>query len=257
MLGRISQRYRVDTLVYRRDGQIDNSWLATGSAESWIPASESAIEWLFGSDRSRRRRFLHFLRSGGLGVFLVRNGQWVSYGWSTQPGNKVHPPHLACQVCCVNAYWIFYCHIRDVFRGQGIFKHLITRLVSLIHARNPDAEILFDAHPDNVPSHRTAVRCGFMPSGVMVTYKLWIPPMGSLVLGGKWLHQRPHFPQYTLLESAINLTCRTHVPYPSSGAPLVSSFDVGHRMTECATNASGRNDFRLDATTRGPSQNRA
>jgi hypothetical protein len=206
MLPKIASKFRVEALVYRRGGPINNSWHDTGPlADSWVPASESSINWLFASDPSRRRRFLRFLHSGCLGLFLVRDGRWISHCWSTQPGSKWTPPHLPRWVWQVGACWMFYGHTREVFRGQGVQKRILAQFISLIHARNPDGEIFTDILPENVPSNRAAIRSGFTPSGVIVTYKLWVPFLGSLVLGGKWRREQPHSPQYLPLEPAVKL----------------------------------------------------
>jgi RimJ/RimL family protein N-acetyltransferase len=204
MLPIILSKFRFKSLVYYQNGPIDSSSLDAGSSsDQWVLASESSINQLFASDRSRRRRFLRFLRSGGLGLFLVRNGEWISYGWTAQPHSKGIPPHLPRWVLHLGNNWIFYCHTREAFRGQGIYKRLIAQLVSHISARTPDAVIFLDTAPNNVQSNRAVIRTGFSPSGVIVTYKLWVPFVGSLALGGRWLREQPHFPQYLPQNPAV------------------------------------------------------
>jgi RimJ/RimL family protein N-acetyltransferase len=204
MLRRFSSKFRVDWLVYQWNGSINHLPLDAESAPgTWVPASEDSINLLFASDGSRRRKFLSFLKSDCIGLFLARDGQWIAYCWSAQPGHKGRPPHLPRRISSAGAYWIFYCHTRSTFRGQGIFKRMLAEFISLIHSRSPDAQIYLDSLPDNVPSNRAVVRSGFAPSGVIVTYNLRIPSIGNLVLGGRWLPNQQHTPLYVPSEPPV------------------------------------------------------
>jgi len=210
MLSNILSKFRVETLVYQFAGPEDTSWLEKDSREEiWISANENSIRWLFRADSSRRDKFLRFLRAGYSGLFLVRNGEWISHGWITQPGNRGYPPHLPRQVSDVGAYWIFYCHTRKPFRNQGIQKRLIAQFVNLIRTPQPDAVVLCDALPDNVASNRAAKQTGFIPFGVVVTYKLWVPLVGTVALGGQWVRDQPHYAKHGLeLKSVAHLTAQ-------------------------------------------------
>ena len=95
MLGRFLSKFRVDWLVYQWNGSIDHLPFDAKSAPGiWVPASEASINVLFAADGSRRRRFLRFLHSDCIGLFLVRDGQWIAYCWSAQPGHKGRPPPI-------------------------------------------------------------------------------------------------------------------------------------------------------------------
>lgn len=194
MSSNLVSKFRVETLVYQFTGPEKTSWLERDSQEErWIHASENSIRWLFRADPSRRRKFLRFLRAGYFGLFLVRNGEWVSHGWITQPRNRAYPPHLPRRVSDLGAYWIFYCHTRKPFRNQGIQKRLIAQFVNLVRTRQPDGMVVCDVLPNNIPSIRAAIQSGFIPFGVVVTYRLWVPFAGGLILGGEWLRDQPHF----------------------------------------------------------------
>lgn len=197
-------KFRVEWLVYRLDDPVSTSLPDIGSSsDRWIIADESSIQRFFASKHLLRRRFQHFLRSGCLGLFLIRDDRWVAYAWSMQPGSRGHPPHLLRRTLPADAYWIFYCHTHADFRGQGIFKRVLVQLISIIQARSADAPIYVDVLPGNVPSNRAVTRTGFIPSGVIIVYKLWLPLGGGLVFSGKWMRDRPHFPQHSMPGPAI------------------------------------------------------
>jgi hypothetical protein len=168
----------------------------------WVEASEASVCALFASDPGRRRRFLHFLRAGTMGIFLVRSGRWITYGWSTLPGLYA-PPHLPRWTRGLNAYWIFYCHTREEFRGQGHFKHLLARLVDAAYAREPHPLVLCDTLPGNFASRSVALQIGFVPVGVLRAYRVGVPGLGGIAMGGAWRTEEAHRPQMPSAPSRI------------------------------------------------------
>lgn len=183
----VYDRFVARTLVFRCIG---------GGARETRPdcevmvADAQQIDSFFSRDRNRARRFEKFLAAGNLGLFLVSGGEWIAYGWATLPGRGC-PPHLPSWTASMDAYWIFHCHTREKFRGRGFYKHLLGQLVSFAHRLGP-GDVFIDALPENSASRRAILACGFVPSGVTETFKLWMPRVGSLVLSGSWSPELPH-----------------------------------------------------------------
>lgn len=192
MLANLASKFRIRSLVYRcTANEMSRRRELHSRCDTWIRASESAVEVLFGDDPARRGRFLRFVRAGFPGLFLVRNGEWVSYGWVTAPGAG-RPRHLPRWAGKLGAWWIFYCHTREEFRGQGNYKRLLAQLVALIRARDPAALILCDTLPENFASRSAVLQSGFVPAGEMV----WYRPLPGIAAGGSWLPNQMHQPQF-------------------------------------------------------------
>jgi len=197
-LSRLAARFQVETLVYEFNGPLERQWFDYRSPEeTLVPACDLSVRRLFGHDEARSRKFLDFLRSGFFGYFLERGGQWITYGWCTQPGASA-PPHLPRWAGELGAYWIFYCHTHEQFRGQGHFKRLLTRLVAEARQRTENARVLCDTLPGNFASRCAALRTGFSPAGVLTTYR----PMRGLIVGGSWRRDESHIPRLTAKPAA-------------------------------------------------------
>jgi len=157
-----------------------------------VVAGLKEIELFFGADGNRARLFRQFAANGSLGLFLAsQQDEWIAYGWAALPG-RGRAPHLPSWVRSMNAYWIFHCHTKEAFRGRGIYKYLLGELVSLARRLGP-GDVYIDALPENTASQRAIIACGFVPSGVTETFKLWLPRVGSFILRGSWFRRQPHF----------------------------------------------------------------
>lgn len=194
MLGMFSDRlmtpFRIKTLVYQFAGPPDHQWFDSSPEFRWVPACTLSVRRLFRDDAARSRKFLHFLHSGCFGYFLERDGQWITYGWSTQPG-CMQPPHLPLWIRRLGAHWIFYCHTREEFRSQGHYRRLLGRLVAGAYERASNPLLLCDTLPENVASRRAVLQAGFAPRGVLTAYR----PVRGMVVGGSWRRDEAHVPR--------------------------------------------------------------
>ncbi|HVB86400.1 MAG TPA: hypothetical protein VNK23_07015 [Candidatus Dormibacteraeota bacterium] len=186
-------KFITKTVVYeclgaRMDGGM--SWRGPDGSGSQL-ASPQSVQEVFGDDPRRLQRFQSYLKANYSGLFLVRGGQWVSYGWYSHPFSA-GPPHLARWSGRLGACWIFGCHTHTSFRQRGFYKELLCRLATLIWQRERAAEIYIGTRVDNVASRRAIVATGFEPCGVTTTYRGWAPLVGSYVLTGKWRRGELH-----------------------------------------------------------------
>lgn len=182
--------FRVETLVYQFSGPLGHQWSDCSAEFRWVPACDLSVRRLFEDDAARSRKFLQFLHSGCFGFFLERSGQWITYGWCTQPGS-IPPPHLPAWTVGLGAYWIFYCHTREEFRDQGHYRRLLARLVGGAYERATNPLVLCDTLPENLASRRAVLQAGFAPHGVLTAYQ----PVNGLILGGRWRRDEPHVPR--------------------------------------------------------------
>jgi len=157
---------------------------------NWLNSTPENVREIFQNDPVRRRLFLRFLRSGCFGVFLVRDQEWVAYGWASRPG-KGRPPHLPRSVAGWGSYWIFHCHTRSTFRGRGVYTCLLMRLAALALEKG-GGPVYIDALPGNTPSLRAIVSAGFVPYGVTRTFRMSLPHVGSFLVSGYWAPDEPH-----------------------------------------------------------------
>lgn len=192
--------YPVQTLVYQFAGPMEPVPAGLGVG-TWIPAGQSSVNLLFAEDAERRRRFLRFLDMGAWGIFLVRNLEWVAYGWVTPPG-IANPPHLPRWTRFLGAHWIFYCHTRAEHRRKGFYKSLLRQIVDRIRARDESARILCDTLPENFASRRAVLQSGFVPKGVVTSYHFNLPPFGGFTFGGCWQTKEPHRPEMAIATPA-------------------------------------------------------
>jgi RimJ/RimL family protein N-acetyltransferase len=184
LLRSAADRFVLRTVVFRHTQEATYSQEWEHVPGAWLTADEQTIHSLFGDDRKRCRLFERFLKRGWLGVFLAHGEEWISYGWSTQPGTG-SPPHLPKWIGDLQAYWILCCHTKKSFRGQGIYRRLLARIVALSKVRKA-GPIYSDALPENSSSQRAMLSSGFIPCGQLTTYKLWIPRLTSVAISGRW-----------------------------------------------------------------------
>lgn len=188
---RIPPTFCSQTLVFRYPGtETDARNREPVPGADWLAATNKNICEIFENDAVRRRLFLRFLRSGCFGIFLARGTEWIAYGWATQPG-KGRPPHLPRSVAGWESYWIFHCHTKTQFRGQGIYKRLLARITALAREEGL-GPIYIDTLPGNTPSVRAIISAGFKPCGVTHTFRLNLPHIASLPLSGFWAQDEPH-----------------------------------------------------------------
>jgi len=226
-LKQLAAKFRLQVLVYQFAGKRKEPRLDTGSSEeTWLPANEHSVRRLFGNDAARCRSFLHFLHAGHFGLFCKQGGQWVGYGWCAQPGGAP-PPHLPSGTRELNAYWVFYCHIRAEFRGHGLYKRLLTRLVSTAQEREGQPLVLCDTLPGNFPARSAALQSGFTPVGVLTTYRL-----RSWILGGKWQRERAHFPPMPAHPAAV-------APVSAAAPPAMKAASLPYAPAKAAAAGAG------------------
>jgi hypothetical protein len=188
---RIPEQIRVEALVYRHAGP-QLPAVSEKVAGERVSATEASIRRYFASDHRKLIRFLGLLRAGHLGLFLVRDREWISHAWCSQPGR--HPSHLPRWICKPGVYIVFNCHTRPEFRGQGILKSLTAHLVSDVYTRHPAPTIVCDIHRNNLPSRRAFLSSGFAPAGVFRFWRLWVKGLGGVAFGGGWHADQPHPP---------------------------------------------------------------
>jgi RimJ/RimL family protein N-acetyltransferase len=186
------------TLVYEYAGLPEVMPVAKGhgvvgheSTDEWRTVDPELLEELFERDTNRLRRFQRYLRLRHTGLMLVRGGQWIAYGWFSNP-RGAGPPHLPRSTAGMGAYWIFGCHTHERFRRRGVYKRLLERLIAFALANDPSATVLIDTHADNVASRRAIPAAGFRPRGIFSTYRVWVPVVGARIVGGKWYGDEKH-----------------------------------------------------------------
>jgi hypothetical protein len=187
----LGSKFRGVSLVFRYHGSTSSAkQAACATLGTWETATRENIYSHFGADAKLCKHFLHLLDQGHSGLFLLGPKGWISYGWISHPGNR--PPHLPRWISRLGAYWIFYCHTKQTYRGQGCYKSSLTRLSQLILNTTPTATIFIDTEPENAASRRAILSSGFSPGGIVITYKLWIPRVREWPLGGRWLRGDSH-----------------------------------------------------------------
>lgn len=145
-------------------------------------ADRDVIERLFSAEPSRRNTFLRFLEGNSIGLICSIRERWVAYAWISPPGVP-WPDHLPRAVRATPAYWIHYCRTRDDYRGQGLYKRSIAVIAGYTRHQDPQARVLIDTGAENLPSRRAVLAVGFNPRGVIRTYRVWVPKLGSLIWG--------------------------------------------------------------------------
>ena len=184
-------RFRTKIVVYqygvsaaRADAEILNE-------DRWVPIDQCSVRSLLAQERTLVRRFLRLLGRGFAGVFLVRGGRWISYVWISEPG-RAAPVHLQRWIKPRDSYWILEGHTREEFRGRGYFSRALEHVVKDIQSKSHAPLIYVDARAENIASRRAILSAGFSPSGVITTYQLWLPWLGSCVIRSSWRRQMNH-----------------------------------------------------------------
>lgn len=190
-LHQLAWRFRATTLVFE-NGQVVAPD-PTPNVSEWIDADHQSVNSLFADYPIHRKIFSRFLDDSFIGLFLVHRDHWISYGWSSQPGQK-QPPHLPPWVSHLSAYWVFYCHTKEEFRGRGFYKQLLARMVDKARHCEPNPTVYVDAFTANTASRRSIVSAGFNPAGVLTTYKFWVPRIAQIAVAGSWRRQQQHPP---------------------------------------------------------------
>jgi RimJ/RimL family protein N-acetyltransferase len=186
-------KFITKTVVYECSGAQTDGGCSLGVPDGceWQLASSRSVQEVFGNDPRRLQRFQRYLKANYAGLFLVRGGQWVCYGWFSHP-HSAGPPHLPRWSGRLGAYWIFGCHTHASFRQHGFYKRLLLRLTELIRQREDVAEIYIDTYVSNIPSRRAILASGFKPRGVATTCRGWAPLLGTYALAGKWRRRESH-----------------------------------------------------------------
>lgn len=160
-------------LVY----QLPPSWTAKENdlpAFKWVTADNKNVVTLFADNRGRKNEFLKFLRKKFIGIVLYESSSWASYAWMSRP-SRFGPPHLPGWIQGLEVFWIFCCRTREEFRGRGLYKLALKLIIEQAFREQRDASVLIDVLPDNIPSRHGIISAGFVPKGVITSYKLGIP----------------------------------------------------------------------------------
>jgi len=146
---------------------------------------------LFKNDKVLQSRFYNFCNKGFYGIVWHNENNWLSYAWMSLPETN-GPPHLPRSLRRLPVYWIFYCRTKEEYQGKGLFKASLRLLASWARERDPNAEVYIDTEPTNVPSRRAIEAVGFASAGIITTWTLTIPKIGSLVIYGCWDKKARH-----------------------------------------------------------------
>ncbi|MGH9716847.1 MAG: GNAT family N-acetyltransferase [Candidatus Acidiferrales bacterium] len=186
-------RFITRTVAYVGTGRPAAADWSTGGSDGaeWQLATPRAVQAAFRDDPQRHRRFHFYLKAKYWGLILIRDGQWISYGWCSHP-QSAGPPHLPRWIGKSCAPWIFGCHTHPSFRQRGFYKQMLSRLMALIRQQEITTKIYIDTRANNVASRRAILTRGFEPCGVITTYRAWVPLVGSYVVAGRWRRGEEH-----------------------------------------------------------------
>jgi hypothetical protein len=199
--GDLLARTRSTSLVFRYPAAVEPPVPSPCEGrDEWVFATESTISLLFAREPDRRDILLQFLKAGCAGLLLVRDGQWLCHGWYSLPGSAL-PCHLPLSCRRRGGYWVFFCRVREGFRGQGFYKALLVKTVSSIRAADPLASIEIDTEPDNLASRHAIQASGFLRIGMIVSYKFGIPSRWRRIVG-RWDPALQHPPYAALSQAA-------------------------------------------------------
>ena len=192
VLNRLRTRFVVFRYDRTPDGALAGYQQKADAHVHYVLADVPSVRSLFATDVKRMRRFLQFLDAGFGGLFLLRGGeQCVTYGWYSSPGSAI-PHHLPRWVKHFDSFWIFHCHTGEDFRGRGYFTKLLRHLIEVLRSKHSTPLIHVDTLVDNTASQRAVLSAGFNLCGLITTYQLWVPHIGSLVIRGTWKNQEAH-----------------------------------------------------------------
>jgi RimJ/RimL family protein N-acetyltransferase len=148
----------------------------------WTQATRDSIAGLFRDDPRRKKTFLQFVNRGYYGIIMYHDSQWVSYGWMSKP-DTLGPPHLPLGIQKSSAYWLFYQHTSQDYRGCGVYKCSLQLQAAQALGEVEHTQIYVDTRPDNIASRKGILAVGFQPKGIIDTRELRIPRVKSWVWG--------------------------------------------------------------------------
>jgi ribosomal protein S18 acetylase RimI-like enzyme len=157
-----------DWLVFRLEGRpaLPKPGEASGSAFSVTTITDDVIGRLFVGHPALQTVFRAYVSAGALGVAIHDSQQWLAYGWISRR-RRGGPPHLPRRIWASVDGWIFSCHTRAEYRGRGLYKRVLSELVSRRCAEgeaSPQA-IMIDTGKDNTASIRAILASGFRDEG--------------------------------------------------------------------------------------------
>lgn len=156
---------------------------------------EERVRRFFGQDeedRDRHLAYLRFLANGCAGVLIAEGETWASVGWVSHPGSST-PPHLNRRIIGQDKLWTFYVHTKPAYRRRGLQKAGLNYRIRLGREIVGDGAVpvFNDVSPENVPSRRAQLRCGFEPAGRLRLLNVTVPRLGSWAWG-RWTVDAPH-----------------------------------------------------------------
>jgi len=189
-----------ECLVYHYVETIPENSIFYNNSVQWRFVDSKDIDVFFSTKPLLKKTFLNFLRQGFIGIVLFQENNWATYCWMTTPSTK-QPPHLPAWVRHLNAYWLFYSHTHEEYRGRGFYKLALQLLIKDACEREIGGlpKIYADTDAQNIPPRHTLLSLGFQPSGILNCYKFGIPKLLT-VTWGKWHKEREHPP---LLKSGV------------------------------------------------------
>jgi len=141
-----------------------------------FPVSRDSIGRVF-ADHRLKRVFLQKVEGSWIGYMGTSEGSWVCYGWMS-PENADRPAHLLDKTVGRERYWISYCYTVPDFRGRGLYKAIISRLVLEARKMNAGAKVYIDSELDNIPSHKAILDVGFQEAGIITSFR--VPKIGII-----------------------------------------------------------------------------
>lgn len=184
---------RVECLVYKNTGEQPVHRL-TVDRFRWRFFDPESVNFFFLAEPALQKTFHRFLKRKFVGVLFYNADQWAAYCWMTTPRTG-QPPHLPSWTGKLGAYWLFYSHTRDEYRGQGLYKNALKLLINEARNREKGGSPLIygDTDAGNIAPRHTLFTLGFRPDGVLVCYRFSLPGLLSFTLG-RWHRDRAHPP---------------------------------------------------------------
>ncbi len=186
----------VKCLVYEYKERVPHRDVLAEQGVRWDWVDKDVIRLFFASQPNLNTTFSKFLNKGFIGLVLSSGDNWLTYCWMTTPYSR-GPHHLPAWVKDLNAYWIFYSHTHEKYRGRGFYKAALQCQINRALQDSQDkATIYIDTAAQNIPSRRAIIASNFEPTGVITCYKLKFPKLKSFVYG-KWNKDQEHPPLET------------------------------------------------------------
>lgn len=142
-------------------------------------------------DGWRAREYLQLLDEGCRGFVLAKDDSWAAVQWISPPSSRL-PAHLPTRIV-FGKYWCFYEHTRSECRRQGLWRHLKLSVFSEMQSHDPDFmnNLYSDTEPSNTASRKAHERFGFVPSGIVQSVAVRVPPFEP-VTSGRWIRNVSH-----------------------------------------------------------------